>query len=149
MARHSPPPPRYPDLRTNLEFHSTARHSIGRPSGVAILVALHLLAAVVALVSAILLMVLPPVSPLGIGNFPDSTIKVLLLLLGIPVNLSAAMGLWMLKNWARFLALLLYGLIIVQVILTSTDGTYGPTSLLVLASGAAFYYLCRPEVRAA
>jgi hypothetical protein len=112
-------------------------------------VALHLLAAVVALVSAILLMVLPPVSPLGIGNFPDSTIKVLLLLLGIPVNLSAAMGLWMLKNWARFLALLLYGLIIVQVILTSTDGTYGPTSLLVLASGAAFYYLCRPEVRAA
>ncbi len=149
MASHNSPQPRTPYLRDNLEIRWAARRTAGRPIGIAALVALHLLAAVVGLLSAILLILFPPVPLLGIDSFQNSTVQVLLLLLVVPLNLSVAIGLWMLKNWARFLAFLLYALIVVVVVLTSTDRTYGPASLLVLVNGAAFFYLWRPEVRAA
>ncbi|HEX8230114.1 MAG TPA: hypothetical protein VF826_12495 [Chloroflexia bacterium] len=81
-------------------------------------------------------------------------------LIGIPVTLGLGVGLWRLKSWGRGWALVLYGSIIAVAVLGSMDFAIGPNLKLVrhvslsailtaLFFGAAFYYLCRPEVNKA
>jgi uncharacterized membrane protein (DUF2068 family) len=81
----------------------------------------------------------------------ERPIKMFPLQLGIAATLIAGVGLWRLKGWGRGAALVLLGLVIWVAVLAMIGSRHlsGSAIITILLSGAAFYYLCRSEVRAA
>jgi uncharacterized membrane protein (DUF2068 family) len=118
-----------------------------------VLAALYLIGAVFLVQRLFIIVFAPPYPPGGGSLFPSREEQQweagIPTVLGIVLLLVVGIGLWRLKGWGRGLALLVYGFFITTTILHSTRTLYVSALITIVACGAAFYYLCRPEVREA
>ncbi len=126
-----------------------------RPPGVTVLAVLHFICTGLLLLSVYFLIYYPlePDYRGGSGGVQgwieeERTMRMFPLQLGIAATLIVGIGLWRLKRWGRDTALVLHGLVISVSILAmaSSRHLYGSGIATILLSGAAFFYLSRPQV---
>ena len=129
------------------------RYKRERPLGVTALAVLSFIGAGFLVQRLFIIVFYPPYPPGGGSLYPsreelqwEAGVPTML---GIALLLVVGIGLWRLKSWGRGMALLVYGFFIATTILVSTHTLYVSALITIVACGAAFYYLCRPEVREA